>query len=169
MVSQARQECTDAVKEFSKTINENLDGGNLLYVGIAGDPPGGEYSPSFPSFDVKTFDADPAWGPDIVGDITGCALEDASVDVIVCVQVLEHVPNLWDVPNEMFRLLKPNGYAIVDCPWMYPYHAEPPSFGDFWRISKDGLRVLFSNFEIVSIIEGEQNTSCLVKKCLDSI
>jgi SAM-dependent methyltransferase len=164
MVSQARQECTDAVTEFSKTINENLEGGNLLYVGIAGDPPGGEYSPLFSPFNIKTFDADPVWGPDIVGDITGCDLEDESQDVIICVQVLEHVPNLWDVPKEMYRLLKTGGYAIVDCPWMYPYHAEPPSFGDFWRISKDGLRVLFDNFEIVSIIEGEQNTSCLIRK-----
>jgi len=166
MVSQTRQECTDAVTEFSKIINGRLPRGELLYVGIAGDPTGGEYSPLFPNFNVITFDADSKWGPDIVGDITGAdIIYDESYDVIVCVQVLEHVPNLWDVPGEMSRILKTGGYAIVDSPWMYPYHAEPPSFGDYWRITKDGFRELFKeHFNILKIIEGEGNTSCLIQK-----
>tara|TARA_Y100000385_G_scaffold289102_1_gene357555 strand:- start:1247 stop:1747 length:501 start_codon:yes stop_codon:yes gene_type:complete len=164
MVSKCRQECTEAVTQFSETIMNNTSGGDLLYVGIAGDPPGGEYSSLFPEHNVKTFDADPKWGPDIVGDISYTDFEDESWDVIVCVQVLEHVPNIWDVPREMSRILRPGGYAIVDSPWMYPYHAEPPSFGDFWRLSKDGIRKLFEKqFEIVSIYEGEQNTSCLIR------
>lgn len=165
MTSQCRQECKDAVTQFSKTIRYNASGGDLLYVGIAGDPPGGEYSPLFPEYSVKTFDADPKWGPDIVGDISKSDFEDESWDAIVCVQVLEHVPNIWDVPKEMARILRPDGYAIVDSPWMYPYHAEPPSFGDFWRLSKDGIRKLFeSHFDILDVYEGEQNTACLIKK-----
>lgn len=167
MVSQTRQQCTDAVKEFSHIINNNtLEDKELLYVGIAGDPPGGEYTPLFPKHNCKTFDADPKWGPDIVGDITNCDIVDCSYDLIVCVQVLEHVPELWSVPNEMHRLLKKGGYAIVDSPWMYPYHAEAPSFGDYWRISKDGFQILFKQFEIIKIIEGSHNTSCLIRKRL---
>jgi len=164
MTSQCRKECTEAVTQFSETIRNNTSGGDLLYVGIAGDPPGGEYSSLFPEQNIKTFDSDSKWGPDIVGDISFTDFEDESWDVIVCVQVLEHVPNIWDVPKEMSRILRPGGYAIVDSPWMYPYHAEPPSFGDFWRLSKDGIRKLFENqFEIISIYEGEQNTSCLIR------
>lgn len=164
MTSEAREECTKAVEEFSKHIEKETSGGELLYVGIAGDPKGGQYSSLFPSYEIKTFDADPKWGPDIVGDISYTDFEDESWDVIVCVQVLEHVPDIWDVPKEMSRILRPGGYAIVDCPWMYPYHAEPPSFGDFWRLSKDGIRKLFEKqFDIISIYEGEQNTSCLIK------
>jgi SAM-dependent methyltransferase len=165
MVSECRQECTDAVTQFSKVINANTEGGSLLYVGIAGDPPGGEYTPLFPKYTSKTFDADPVWKPDIVGDITNSDFEDESWDAIICVQVLEHVPNIWDAPKEMARILRKGGYAIVDSPWMYPYHAEPPSFGDFWRLSKDGIRKLFEElFNIVEVYEGEQNTSCLIKK-----
>jgi len=165
MVSKCRQECTDAVTKFSATIRRTYSQGDLLYVGIAGDPPGGEYSPLFPNYNIKTFDADPHWNPEIVGDITKTDFPDESWDVVICVQVLEHVPNLWDVPEEMHRILRSGGYAIVDSPWMYPYHAEPPSFGDFWRMSKDGLRELFKDrFEVVEIYEGEQNTSCLIRK-----
>ena len=165
MVSKCRQECTEAVTQFSKIINSETDGGSLLYVGIAGDPPGGEYTPLFPKYTTKTFDADPVWKPDIVGDITNSNFEDESWDAIICVQVLEHVPNIWDAPREMARILKTGGYAIVDSPWMYPYHAEPPSFGDFWRLSKDGIRKLFEElFDVVEVYEGEQNTSCLIKK-----
>lgn len=165
MISKCRQECTAAVTKFSTIIRKDYSEADLLYVGIAGDPPGGEYSPLFPNCKIKTFDADPRWNPDIVGDITKSDFRDESWDVIVCVQVLEHVPNLWDVPGEMARILRQGGYAIVDSPWMYPYHAEPPSFGDYWRLSKDGIRKLFEElFEIVEIYEGEQNTSCLIKK-----
>lgn len=167
MKSQTRQECEDAVVEFSKIINANVPPVNkLLYVGTAGDPIGGEYSPLFRhKFDVKTFDCDPHWRPDIVGDITKTDFQDESWGAIVCVQVLEHIKNVWDVPKEMNRILCKGGYAIVDTPWLYPYHAEPPSFGDYWRISKDGMEALFgSHFKIEHIISTNNLTSCLIKK-----
>lgn len=166
MKSITRQECESSVTIFSQIINSSNATGDLLYVGIAGDPVGGEYSSLFPNYNKKTFDADPYWNPDIVGDITKTSFPNDTWDVIICVQVIEHIPNLWDLPLEVNRILKPGGYAIIDCPWMYPYHAEPPSFGDYWRVSKDGMQVLFSNFEIVEIITGTNNTSCLLRKKL---
>lgn len=165
MRSKTRIDCDNAVIKFSGIIGENLSGGNLLYVGIAGDPIGGEYSGLFSKFNIKTFDADPVWRPDIVGDITKTGFEDNSWDVIVCVQVMEHVKNIWDIPPEINRILKVGGMAIVDTPFMYPYHAEPPSFGDYWRLTKDGMRVLFEpSFEILEIISTDNLTSCLIKK-----
>lgn len=164
MKSKARLECENAVIEFAKHINQKLNGGSLLYVGIAGDPPGGEYAPMFNNFTIKTFDIGEKWKPDIIGDITKTNFEKESWDVVVCVQTIEHIPNLWDVPKEIARILKPGGYAIIDSPWQYPYHGEP-EFGDFWRISKDGMKVLFDgHLKLVGLYEGEQNTSCLFKK-----
>jgi hypothetical protein len=62
--------------------------------------------------------------------------------------------------------MKSNGYLIIDCPFMYKYHAEPPSFGDYWRITKDGFRHIFQDkkFKILSIIDTNNNTSCLIQK-----
>jgi SAM-dependent methyltransferase len=165
MRSKTRIECDNAVATFANVINSKLIEGDLLYVGIAGDPPGGEYSNLFNKFNIKTFDADPIWRPDIIGDITKTNFEDNSWDVIVCVQVIEHVKNIWDIPQEMRRILKPGGMAIIDTPFMYPYHAEPPSFGDYWRLTKDGMRVLFEScFNILDIISTDNLTSCLIQK-----
>ena len=167
MKSKTRQECENAVVKFSKVINGNVPETNsLVYVGTAGDPEGGEYTPIFrPQYVTKTMDIDPVWNPEIVGDITKAPFEDSSVGCIVCVQVLEHVPNIWDVPKEIHRILCSGGYAIVDTPFMYPYHAEPPSFGDYWRLTKDGMRQLFGGlFEIVDMVATDNLTSCLLRK-----
>ena len=168
MKSETRQQCEDAVKKFANKINDVYSVAKkpkLLYVGLAGDPVGGEYSPLFHGFEVTTFDIDQQWNPDIVGDITKTVFEDESWDVIVCVQTLEHIPNIWDLAPELQRILKKGGMAIVDCPWQYPYHGEY-NFGDYWRISKDGMKVLFKSFDIVSILDYNSNTSCLIRKPL---
>lgn len=161
--SPTRQQCEEAVTQFAEYINKKKPTGNLLYVGIAGDPPGGEYTPLFPGYATKTFDIGERWQPDILGDITRTEFQNETWDVIVCVQTIEHIPNIWDLPSEIKRILNPGGYAIIDCPWGYPYHGEP-EFGDYWRISKDGLPVLFNNLKMVGIYEGENNTSALFKK-----
>lgn len=167
MKSQTRQDCEAAVKEFATIMNASrTEKGKLLYVGVAGDPKGGEYAPLFTSYESKTLDFDPVWEPDIVGDITDTAFISETWEAIVCVQVLEHIPNVWDLPEEIERILVRGGYAIVDCPWNYPYHAEPPSFGDYWRISKDGFAQLFNcpNLSVERIIATDHNTSCLIRK-----
>lgn len=71
--------------------------------------------------------------------------------------------NIWQV-TEMHRILCSGGYAIVDTPFMYPYHAEPPSFGDYWRLTKDGIAELFKDFKIIKINSSENLTSCLIQK-----
>lgn len=165
MTSNTRKDCEFAVTKFADYIKQNnISVPNILYVGIAGDPPGGEYSKLFPNSKCVTFDADSKWSPDIVGDITKTQFVDEFWDMVICVQVIEHIPNVWDLPQEIRRILKPGGLAIIDCPWSYPYHAEPPSFGDYWRISKDGFKVMFQAFEMIDLIATENNTSCLIRK-----
>lgn len=164
MKSLTRQECENSVKKFANYIIDNSEYGNLLYVGTAGDPPGGEYSPMFNGFNIKTFDIDEVWKPDIVGDITKTQFENESWDVVVCVQTLEHIPNIFDVSPEIARILKSGGYLIIDSPWNYPYHGEP-EFGDYWRLTKDAFKVLFSReFDIIMLDDGDNNKSVLLKK-----
>ncbi len=55
---------------------------------------------------------------------------DASFDIIVCFSVLHHIPNVSTVVREMFRVLKPGGYALL----REPTH----SMGD-WRQPRRGL------------------------------
>lgn len=168
MKSQTRIDCEEAIEKFSLKINSQQfdDNPKILYVGTAGNP-GGKFEQAnlFEKFSITTFDADPKWSPDIVGDITKTQFENESWDLIICTQVLEHIPNIWDVPKEIHRILKNNGFAILDTPFMYPYHAEPPSFKDYWRLTIDGFEVLFGEqFELVDHHCTKYNTSCLMKK-----
>ena len=49
---------------------------------------------------------------DIVGDITNIPEADESFDVILCTEVLEHLPNPVEALLEFQRLLKKNGTLI---------------------------------------------------------
>jgi SAM-dependent methyltransferase len=69
-------------------------------------------------------------------------------DILVVDQVLEHVQRPWLAAEEIYRVLKPGGYAIVNTPYLHPIHLCPL---DCWRISPDGYKVLFpaERFETV--------------------
>ncbi len=49
-------------------------------------------------------------------DITKLNFEDNFFDVIICNHVLEHIPDDIKALNELYRVLKPNGYAILQVP-----------------------------------------------------
>lgn len=47
---------------------------------------------------------------------------DASMDVVVCNQVLEHLKNIWRPLAEMHRVLRPGGHALVSVPNLASLH-----------------------------------------------
>jgi SAM-dependent methyltransferase len=47
---------------------------------------------------------------------------DASIDVIVCNQVLEHLKNIWLPMSEMHRVLRPGGHAVLSVPNLASLH-----------------------------------------------
>ncbi|MDP2952639.1 MAG: methyltransferase domain-containing protein, partial [Chloroflexota bacterium] len=49
-------------------------------------------------------------------DITAMDLPDHQFDVIICYHVLEHVPDDRKALRELFRVLKPGGWAILQSP-----------------------------------------------------
>jgi len=49
-------------------------------------------------------------------DVTDIHFEDHTFDIILCSHVLEHVPDDRKAMRELFRVLKPNGFAIVNVP-----------------------------------------------------
>jgi SAM-dependent methyltransferase len=93
--------------------------------------------------DITDYDA-----TDIVADITNLSFEDNSAGRVICDQVLEHVLDPKAVAKEIYRILKPGGYAYISTPFMYPFHASP---SDYQRFTHEGLKVLLKDFEIVDI------------------
>ncbi len=49
-------------------------------------------------------------------DITAIDLEDNTFDAILCSHVLEHIPDDQRAMQELYRVLKPNGWAILQVP-----------------------------------------------------
>lgn len=99
------------------------------------------FGPSYVGFDV-------AEGPnvDLIEKEPGkIPLEDASVDVVVSANSLEHVSMPWKLVLEMDRILRPGGLICISAAWSWGYHAYPV---DCWRFSNDGYSVLFGPWMI---------------------
>ena len=54
---------------------------------------------------------------DVKADICDLPFEDRSFDTIICNHVLEHIPNDKKAMQELYRVLKPGGMAIVQVPY----------------------------------------------------
>lgn len=106
-------------------------------------------------------------------DITALPYPDHSVDVIVCIDVLEHVPADRQAMRELWRVLKPGGWAILQA----PIHPERPEtdedptitspeerarrFGQFDHVRLYGYadypaRLRAAGFEVAVVPYGEQ-------------
>lgn len=57
----------------------------------------------------------------------------------VCLNVLEHVENPFEVFEALFALMKPDSLLIVETVFSFPYHPSP---ADNWRFTPDCLRML---------------------------
>jgi len=95
----------------------------------------------------------------IVCDIENIPFEDNSVDFIINIAVLEHVPNPEKVISEIFRVLKPGGIVCSFFPFIEPFHASP---FDFSRRTFEGMKVLFKDFKTIELIPGGGPTSGLL-------
>jgi SAM-dependent methyltransferase len=67
---------------------------------------------------------------------------DESVDVILCTETLEHVPDPCVFLSEAFRVLKPAGRLILTVPFAARWHYIPH---DYWRFTPSGLDRLLSS------------------------
>lgn len=102
-----------------------------------------DFGPSVINVDILPYSS-----VDIVSSIDCLPFEDATIDQIINIAVLEHVPNPTEVVAEFYRILKPGGKLYCFVPFIQGFHASP---WDYQRYTKPGLITLFSQFEIVSI------------------
>jgi SAM-dependent methyltransferase len=79
---------------------------------------------------------------DFSSDAIALPLPDDSVDAVVSLELLEHVPEPKSVLSELARILRPGGTVIISVPSAVPRHDEH----DFWRFTAEGLERLCSEF-----------------------
>jgi SAM-dependent methyltransferase len=85
---------------------------------------------------------------DVICDIENMPFKDNSVDYIINIAVLEHVPNPQKVISEIYRILKPGGKIYCFIPFMQPFHASPY---DFQRFTLEGMKHQFRDFNILKL------------------
>src|SRR5271163_4475396 len=93
---------------------------NLLDVGGKGKP----YACFFAGQVANHYvlDVAPAHSVDVVGDARIMPFSDASMDVVMITQVLEHIPDPIEVIGEIRRVLKPGGTLLLSVPSIFPQH-----------------------------------------------
>ena len=77
---------------------------------------------------------------DLHGSIEALPVDAASFDVVLCVQVLEHVADPAAAVRELRRAVRPGGRVLLSTHGVYPLHPNPD---DLWRWTNDGLERLF--------------------------
>jgi SAM-dependent methyltransferase len=88
---------------------------------------------------------DVPFSPHELGDVqvyaygTSLPFCDASFNVVLCTEVMEHVPEPEKLLREVNRVLRPGGLLILTTPFLVPLH-EPPY--DFYRYTLYGLKYL---------------------------
>jgi SAM-dependent methyltransferase len=100
------------------------------------------YRPLFDHVTYETADFGAAYetapaGLDYVCDLTEIPVEDGRYDLVLCTQVLEHVPEPLAVLREFHRVLKPGGQAWLSAPLFFMEHQQPYDYHRFtqfaWR------------------------------------
>jgi len=131
-----------AVEEYARSATEVLNIGS-----------GGEIEEAIARTGVPTLsiDVDPARSPDLVMDAQDMTeLADGRFDLVLLLEVLEHVPEPARALAEIRRVLRPGGCLIGSTPFLLGIHDHP---NDFHRFTRFGLARLFADFEVLELAE----------------
>jgi len=125
---------------------QDVAGRHVLDVG-AGDRPYDELLRS--AAEIVAVDVPGNRHADLHGSIDALPVDDASFDVVLCLQVLEHVSDPAAAVRELRRVVRPGGRVLASTHGVYPFHPNPD---DLWRWTHQGLERLFlTNAEWASV------------------
>ena len=92
----------------------------------------------------------------IRGDVRDIEIPDNSQDLVICSEVLEHVPNFKDVLKECYRILKPGAVMLISVPsylpeslcWMYSKEYMQTPGGHIRIFKKEFLKECFKELDL---------------------
>jgi len=131
----------------------------VLDVGCGGKP----YYPYFASIASSYVGVDAVDNPiaDLSGQGEELPVEDASFDLVLCTQVLEHCAEPLRVVRELRRVTAPGGRVLASTHGVQIYHPAPH---DYHRWTHEGLELLFTvggPWESVTVSAGAGTASAL--------
>lgn len=122
--------------------------GRILLVGAGHNPYASLMSTNA---DVLVTDVSDEYGEiDQVVDAHALPFQSNSFDVIIAIEVFEHLKCPEDAASEFKRVLVNGGKVILTMPFMFHIHGDPY---DFQRLTSTGLSTLFRAYGAVEINE----------------
>jgi SAM-dependent methyltransferase len=86
------------------------------------------------------------------GPVENLPVDDASFDVVLCTQVLEHADDPVQAVRELRRVTARGGRVLASTHGVQVYHPSPV---DYWRWTHEGLRRLFTESAVWSSVSVE--------------
>ena len=129
---------------LDRFIQSHGTGRRTLDIGAQNGP----YAAFFPrrvALDIRA-----ASGIAVIGDVQALGIASGAFDVVLCTEVLEHLPEPQQAIDEIFRVLRPGGDLLLTTRFLFPIHDAPH---DYFRFTKYGLRHLLRRFEILELQE----------------
>lgn len=114
-----------------------------------------------PDTGANLYDANPL----VFGDAHKLPFADESLNTVLLIEVLEHLPEPDQAFSEALRVLSPNGQLLLSTPFLYPVHDAPQ---DFQRWTQYGLAHLLQNADITYSIK-HMGTGCETSALLANI
>jgi SAM-dependent methyltransferase len=98
---------------------------------------------------------------DLQGSAEELPVDDASFDIVLCLQVLEHLEDPARAVRELHRVTRPGGRVLASTHGTQVYHPLPV---DHWRWTHTGLERLFAGngeWRSISVAPGAGSCACL--------
>ncbi len=147
------------LRDEAQRAHERYGRYSVLDVGCGRKP----YFPFFEPYADRYVGLDVPGNPDadVDGYVEAIPLDDASFDVVLCAQVLEHVDDPARAVRELRRVTAAGGRVLASTHGVQVYHPSPQ---DFWRWTEAGLERLFQAAEgwaSVTVTPASGSASCL--------
>jgi SAM-dependent methyltransferase len=134
---------------LNRELTELLDGASAERVLDVGGASGIRYRGLVRAETYWTVDVQSINRPSIVGDAHDLPVASDGVDLVLCIQVLEHCIHPSRVIDELFRVLRPGGRLVLSTVLVYELHGSPH---DYYRFSDSALLDMTRRFAQVRII-----------------